>query len=380
MRLLEQSSDRLVFHASPWGLRGMGMLVGAAGSAILWLMIAGHHAAEHNAWVGFVVGGAFVIVGCTMALAASDRRIEFERGSQVVRVIRRGFLGSRSADFPFASIRDIALESAAGPTVANHRDVHTYYRIVLVLRDGTRVPWTHVATGDIGSQSACVSAARAFGGWDTKAARSGAGSTEIARPTPAPGVPPVVASGPMIFGMPAPAVSTSARARLQNNPRVVMAFLSIFGLFGAGMMGVQIDRLLTWRPVPATVMATRIDVVRGSKGGTSYKPVVTYTYEDGARQYTSSVTTPLSVAAGWNWAVGITARYPAGSHATAYVDPRDPARAYLVHELLWFPLVFLAIPVLFGALVYYTTRWNTRQLALADAVTVPVLPPTRQAA
>jgi hypothetical protein len=135
----------------------------------------------------------------------------------------------------------------------------------------------------------------------------------------------------------------------------------------------QVERLLLWRPVPATVQATTIDAVHGNKGGTSYRPVVTYTYVVGGRAYTSTSVTVIGVSRSRSWAVGIVSRYPVGSRTTAYIDPSEPAHAYLVHEASLLPLLFVAIPFVFGAIVVLSARWSRRQAELAAAVPVPVV-------
>jgi hypothetical protein len=372
MRIVEQSANRLIFHDSPWGLRAIGALFGLGGSGVLAVMIWGGHSGEHNAWVAFVVGSMFAVAGVAIALTAADRRIDFDRTAKIVRVIRRGgVLRAETSDYPFATIRDIALESSSG--VAQNRNVTTgVYRIVLVLRDGSRVPWTAVSTSDMGAQAHCVSAARGFGGWDTAAARSGAAATEVARPTPPLGIPVAVAS-------PVVSVANSlqvARGRGTQNMGCVMLFLGIFSLVGVGLMAMQVERLLVWRPVAATVVATTIDAVRGSKGGTSYRPVVTYSYEVDGRWYRSSAVTIISTSRSWALANGIVTRYRIGARTTAWADPNAPGRAYLIHELSLFPLIFIGIPVAFGAIVLCSSRWNERQTALAAAVPVPVVPST----
>jgi len=158
-----------------------------------------------------------------------------------------------------------------------------------------------------------------------------------------------------------------------QNLGCVVAMLSLFMLVGAGMAAVQVDRLLVWRPVQATVISSQVIAVRGSKGGTNYRPAVTYSYQVGGRTYTSQSVTIINESRGWSWATGIVARYPAGAQITAYVNPRDPAGAYLVHALSVFPFVFVLIPLLFTGLVLLSARWNARQAALAAAAPVPVL-------
>jgi hypothetical protein len=59
---------------------------------------------------------------------------------------------------------------------------------------------------------------------------------------------------------------------------------------------------------------------------------------------------------------------------TAYVSPRNPRAAYLIHELSFVPLIIMLMPLLVGALIYYNLRWSTKQVAAAATANVPVLP------
>jgi hypothetical protein len=154
----------------------------------------------------------------------------------------------------------------------------------------------------------------------------------------------------------------------------VIAFLGLFVAGGASGMVVELVRLVTWRAVPAVVVSSSVGAVRGSKGGTSYRPLVTYTYRVESTNYTSSTATVIAESRSWTWATGIAGRYRPGSPTTAYVDPRNPAKAYLVHEFSAFPLAFVIVPLVFAAIVSMSVSWQRRQLALAATVSVPVIP------
>lgn len=365
MRIVEQSSDRLVLHQSPWGLRLTGVGMATLAAALLATLLSKGHRHDSGIWVAFVVCGMFAVAGLAMLLGATDRRIVLDRTRKVAEVIRRGGLTRAEAtEIQFAEVRDVALET--NPMIGS-RHAAPGYRVVFVLRDGSRVPWTTVLTTDIGTQTACAAAARAFGGWDMAAARSGAAPTEIARPTPAPGV---VAFRPTPRSVPAPAGATTPQ-------RVgwVLAFLSIFIAVGVGLLGLQVERLITWRAVPAVVTSTGIQSVHGSKGGTSYRPVVTYRYRVDGRAYAASTVTIILESRSWDWATGIVARYPRGSTTTAYVDPKDPTKAFLVRQVSVIPLVFLIIPLVFAGIVWMSARQQDRQLALAASAPVPILTP-----
>lgn len=395
MRIVEQAPDRLILHDSPWGLRGLGALFALGGSGIVYAMIAGRHAAEHNAWVGFLVGTTFALVGVAALLTAADRRVIFDGPGKLVRTIRRGLLGSTTMEYPFASIRDIALE-ASGMVGSNGANTNPMYRIVFVLRDGTRAPWTSVLTGDIGNQAQCVAAAREFGGWDTSSASTpasalgaAAGATpasrgEPRRPTPLPVSAVLTAPWGASAAGPSDSGAAPTKSGRNQNLKLVGCFLAIFMLVGAGMTVVQTERLLEWRPVPALVISSTVESVHGDKGSISYRPAVIYNYVVGGRTYQSGSVSILLESRSYAWATRISEQYPPGATVTAYIDPGNPGRAFLLHHMSFIPFVVMGIPVLFGAIVFYSTRWSTRQADLAASVSVPVLPqgnamPTRAA-
>lgn len=366
MQIVEQSSDRLVLHQSPWTLRFMGFSFALCASGLLTALVWTGHRHDHNVWVAFVVCGAFVLAGLAMLLGSTDRRVALDRTRQVAQVIRTGgVLRSEVTEVQFAEIRDVALETNL--SISPRHDAAPGYRIVFVLRDGSRVPWTTVLTSDIGTQAACAAAARAFGGWDKAAARSGAAPTEVARPTPAPGT--------VAFRPTPKSVPTAVAPAPTQNVAWVMAFLAIFVLVGVSIVGVEVARLVTWRPVSAVVDGSRVEAVRGSKGGTSYRPVVSYTYRVEGRTYHCSTVTVILESQGWAWANRIASRYPPGAATTAYVNPHDPSQAYLVRDFSIMPLAFVLIPLVFGAIAWLSIRQQRRQMAMAASVPVPIITP-----
>ncbi len=369
MQIVDQSSDRLVLHQGAWSARLFGMAFGVLGAVVLAGLIWGGHSKDHGIWVAWVVCGAFTIVGTAIAVTASTRQIVFDRTRKVAQLIQTGGVrASQATEVQFSEIRDIALESNS--MIDGRSRGGSAYRIVFVLRDGSRVPWTTMLTSDVGTQAACAAAARAFGGWDAAAARSGAAPTEIARPTPAPGVVPIRATPRAMTSVVPP-----TRSPAVQNLGCVMAFLGLFAAAGAAGVVVELERLATWRPVPAVVLESHIDAVRGSKGGTSYRPVVTYTYRVEGTGYTSGSVTIIPESRSWKWASGISQRFRPGERVTAYVDPGNPSKAYLVNAFSGTPLVFVIIPLVFAAIVSASVRWQRRQTSIASAAAVPIIPP-----
>ena len=68
-----------------------------------------------------------------------------------------------------------------------------------------------------------------------------------------------------------------------------------------------------------------------------------------------------------NWAEGLRRQFPVGDSVTAYTNPSSPSEGYLIHRLSWFPLIFVAIPLLMGALVAHALRYGQQGLTLAGA-------------
>ena len=311
--------------------------------------------------MAYVVGGAFLIAGVAAVLTAADCHPEFDTAAATVQMLRRGLLGTTSASYPFASIRDIGLEVSG--TGRGSRPAGLY-RSVFVMRDGTRVPWTSAATGDFGSQARCVAAARAFGGWDRTVSEHGAPSVGGSRPTPLTAVPATSFPGePPRYGAP---------PRMQN-VKLVGFVLGAFSLVGVVMMIVEAERLILWRPVPAVVQASSVEAVRSNKGSTSFRPIVTYQYTVHGRRYASTQVSVLPVARSYGWAESMSTRFVPGARTTAYVNPQDPASAYLVHDVSLLPLCITLIPAVFGGVFMLATRWSDRQADLARGINVPIL-------
>lgn len=363
MRTVEQAPSRLVLHESPWGVRAIGALLAALGAGIL-LLVSADSRGEGSVWVAYVVGGAFLVAGVAAALTAADCRLEFDTSAVTVQMVRRGLLGTTIASYPFASIRDIGLEVSG--TGRGSRSTGLY-RSVFVLRDGTRVPWTSAATGDFGSQARCVATARAFGGWDRTAPEHGVVSAPRAggsRPTPLTAMPATSFPGePPRYGTP---------PRMQN-ARLVGFVLGAFSLVGVVMMIVEAERLILWHPVPAVVQASSVEAVRGNKGSTSFRPVVTYQYAVNGHRYASSQVNVLSVSRSYGWAESMSTRFVPGARTIAYVNPQDPTSSYLVHEVSLLPLCITVIPAVFGGVFMLATRWSDRQSELARGINVPIL-------
>jgi hypothetical protein len=135
---------------------------------------------------------------------------------------------------------------------------------------------------------------------------------------------------------------------------------------------VSVYRIATWHPVPANVVSSDVGTVQGSKGNT-YKPVVVYNYRYEGRPYQAATVTPVDFSAGQGWAQSIVSKYRAGDVTTAYVDPANPYKAYLIRQVSWFALLFVVIPVICGLIFGWVVRTQRLQVALAQKHLVPVV-------
>ena len=251
------------------------------------------------------------------------------------------------SEISFKDIRDIALEPVSSVSRAGPQ---TKYLIVFLLRDGSHVEWTTFPAFDVGRLAKIIVVARAFGGWDTAAAHSQASPT-----------------------------TATLRPFTYKSFRLAFLLSGLLSAYGAGRLALEIQRLRTWQPVPATVIGTDVRAVRGSRGFTNYQPLITYTYEVGGRIYTSETVHALSESGSSQWAVNITSRYPPGLLTTAYADPNSPSKAFLIHELRPVSLWYLIMGLVIIVIAWLQAQWMARQLARAIAAAVPVMSARRVA-
>lgn len=108
--------------------------------------------------------------------------------------------------------------------------------------------------------------------------------------------------------------------------------------------------------IDATVVDKRVDerTSAGSDGSSSdsYYPVVTYKYMVGGKMYESSNYHPGRGEDGMSQgnAQSIVDEYEVGETVTAYYDPDDPSRAFLVKQRSFTPLIAAGLGVVFALL------------------------------
>jgi hypothetical protein len=140
----------------------------------------------------------------------------------------------------------------------------------------------------------------------------------------------------------------------------------------------------TFVAVPAQIVNTEVREHRGNKGGRTYSPEATYTYDFQGGHYRSTRVLAVSVStSSRSWAQGVLGRIartaPGGPEgggfaSTAYVNPRNPTEAVLVRDYSFFPYAFgmgtlLAAAVGAGMVagVVRTSRTKMAAVALDDS-------------
>ena len=343
MQIIAHDDTRLVLHQGPWGLRAMGIVFAAVGSLLLWYTTHGH-LAEHNAWVAVVVGGTFTLAGLGMMLFAGDLLCTFDKRTRTVAIRHRRLVSPGTETYNWSDIEDAALERTTMQTSQGRQE--PMYRPVFVMKDGTRAPWTAVSTNELQRQANCVAAVRAFTGWHAMA--------EEAQVSDA-------------------AAIQRATAGVRRVRTLLFPFLGIFVAVGTLLYVQQVRRYATWQPVRARITRTDLATSHDSKGGTTYRPVISYVYHRGPDIVLATGATILTFSSSYGWAEGIRARFPVGDSVTAYINPASPSQGFLIHQLSLFPLAFVVLPLLLGVFLSHVFKNAQQGLSLAAAEHVPML-------
>lgn len=130
---------------------------------------------------------------------------------------------------------------------------------------------------------------------------------------------------------------------------VITGFLLGIALAGAGafLWNQQNQAVESAETTDATVISSSVEVDRMGSDGPNYRPNVTYRYTVGGETYRSSNVFP-GPGHFWrnqrSWAADIVADYPEGETATAYYDPDDPSRSFLIADRTpIIPLILLGV-------------------------------------
>jgi hypothetical protein len=361
MKVVLQTPSELVVHDGRWPTVLAGFVFFSAGAGFIALRVLHPQGWSGNggAWVVYVVGGAFALLGIALFAFSADRRYVFDKSTKVATLTVQRLVHRQVRQYPFADIADVVLEKSAG--VANSgsnasRSSADCWRPVFLMKDGGRVPWMPYSTSEYQHQAATAAAVRAFGGWAAEAARPAtAGAVYEAAAT----LPPPADRAPPLMAHP-----------VAMHWGLLGFFLSLFVAVGIGIFGLEVYRVLTWRAVEATILSSDIKTVRGSKGN-SYAPQISYSYSYEGAQYVGAGVMPVSMSASLGWAESLRARFQRGSVVAAYVNPGRPASAFLVRRVSLLPLLFVVMPIGFGALFAWIIRTQRNTVALEATHPVP---------
>ncbi|MBL0927464.1 MAG: DUF3592 domain-containing protein [Phycisphaerales bacterium] len=113
---------------------------------------------------------------------------------------------------------------------------------------------------------------------------------------------------------------------------------------GTWMAAAQHRRMTTYVPAPCEIIESRVATSRTSKGGTKYRPRISYRYDSPAGPRVGSEVLPGSATA-WTrrQAEACVAQYSVGSATECYVDPADPGRSFLIREYQFPPYLLVMI-------------------------------------
>ena len=139
MRLALEAPERLAIHDHATGLRILGGLLVVLGAVY-----------------SNVAGVACAVAGLLTILLPEERRIVIDREAGIVTIDRRGGGGWSRALYPLSAVADVILEESDGEASTGR------FRVVFLLRDGGRVPWTWSYSRAAAGARAPVEAVRRF--------------------------------------------------------------------------------------------------------------------------------------------------------------------------------------------------------------------------
>ncbi len=178
----------------------------------------------------------------------------------------------------------------------------------------------------------------------------------------------------------------SGRSGKRMSPGCMVGFFGVFlvaGLAFSAVFAVPSFRVLQargWDPVPCEILESRVATHSGDDGDT-YSVEIRYRYEARGTTHEGDRYTFLgSSSSGYDGKRRAVERFPAGSEATCWVNPDDPADSVFRRGFTWtyliglFPLVFVAIG---GGGVAWALRSWVRQRRSPDGAPerAPEAPP-----
>ena len=146
----------------------------------------------------------------------------------------------------------------------------------------------------------------------------------------------------------------------------------IFGGLGAMFLVVGVRELLTQRRLLASAIPVEAEIVHAgisrsrsadtdrspmrSTSTTSYTSDIRFRYVSGGATHESERLRPTMIVRGHashESAAREIAAFPVGARVTAYVDPREPDKAFLLREKSAAPAVFLALGIVLPPLAWF---------------------------
>ena len=122
----------------------------------------------------------------------------------------------------------------------------------------------------------------------------------------------------------------------------------IFGGIGGSLVVTQHRKIISYLPVEATVVSSRV-VVRHSGRSRSYAPVVLYRYRAKGRDWQGDDVFPIRQSGSRSWAASVAGSYRAGRRTQAYYDPKNPSNSFLVRHYSFFPYLFVLLGIGFSS-------------------------------
>lgn len=121
----------------------------------------------------------------------------------------------------------------------------------------------------------------------------------------------------------------------------------LFLVFAFGPMVLGLARSRSWTATSCVIVSSGVEESHDSDNGSTYRVVTRYRYRVDGREYVGNR---------YNWSIGYSSGYEskqrivaslrAGTHATCYVDPANPADAVLSRDVGW-EMAFVLLPLVF---------------------------------
>jgi uncharacterized protein DUF3592 len=329
MKIVAHTPTELIIRDSALVPRAVGAFLALIGAFAIFIGLT--QDPDGRVGVTPIVVGSFIVLGGALLMVLPRRKtFAFSRAERVFIIAKERFGRVEREVIPLDRVSDVTVEESSG-------DDGNTYRIALTLADQRRIPFTSYYTSGFASKQAIAELMR-----------------EFLRMEPSPAL-----------GSGAPTVKSEHDLRRGRIGLYVMgAFCTLFLGIGATMLAKEQRRLSVFRPVPATVLSTRVQEHSDSDGST-YEPVVVYRYRVEDREYTASRVTPLKESRSGRWARRVTARYAVGTEYTAYYDPDNPAEAFLLRSRSFLPWAFVGIPLI-GLLLIGAGIRGSRELTRAS--------------